>query len=116
VYNRGFSTGFYFGVPGLDGFSPEKNMNASEKKRRAVGVVENYYPEQHAAAVRLLEEGISIGDEIIIEGNTTYLRQQVGSLKKRGKDLSRAEKGDEVGLAVDNPVRKNDIIFILELK
>ena len=83
VYNRGFSTGFYFGVPGLDGFSPEKDMNASEKKRRAVGVIENYYPKQQAAAVRLLEEGIAVGDEIVIEGNTTYLRQQVSSLKKR---------------------------------
>lgn len=113
VYNRGFSTGFYFGVPGLEGFSPAKNMNASEKKRRAVGVVENYYPKQQAAAVRLLEEGIAVGDEILIEGNTTYLRQQVRSLKKRGKDLSRAEKGDEIGLAVDGIVRKNDRIFII---
>ena len=57
VYNRGFSTGFYFGAPGLEGFSPAKNMNVSEKKRRAVGIVENYYPKQKAAAVKLLEGG-----------------------------------------------------------
>ena len=101
VYNRGFSTGFYFGVPGLDGFSPEKDMNASEKKRRAVGVIENYYPKQQAAAVRLLEEGIAIGDKIVIEGNKTYLRQQVSSMMKKGGRSSKAEKGDEVGLAVD---------------
>jgi len=88
-------------------------MNASKNKRRAVGVIENDYPKQQAAAVRLLEEGIAIGDEIIIEGSTTYLRQQVSSLKKQGKDLARAEKGDEVGLAVDGIVRKNDLIFIL---
>ncbi len=113
VYNRGFSTGFYFGVPGLDGFSPEKDMNASEKKRRAVGVIENYYPKQQAAAVRLLEGGIVVGDEIVIEGNTTYLRQWVSSLKKKGKALARAEKGDKVGLAVDGEVRKNDRIFIV---
>lgn len=113
VYNRGFSTGFYFGIPGLDGFFPEKDMNASENKRRAVGVIENYYPKQQAAAVRLLEGGIAIGDKIIIEGSTTYLRQQVSSLKKQGKDLARAEKGDEVGLSVDGIVRKNDLIFIL---
>jgi putative protease len=113
VYNRGFSTGFYFGVPGLEGFSPAKNMNASEKKRRAVGIVENYYPKQQAAVVRLLEAGIAVGDEIFIEGSTTYLRQQVRSLKKEGKDLLKAEKGDEVGLAVDSVVRKNDRIFII---
>lgn len=113
VYNRGFSTGFYFGTPGLDGFSPEKDMNASEKKRRAAGVIENYYPKQHAASVRLLEEGIAIGDTIVIEGSKTYLRQQVSSMKKGGMDLLKAEKGDEVGLAVDGIVRKNDRIFII---
>jgi len=116
VYNRGFSTGFYFGVPGLEGFSPEKDMNASEKQRRAVGIIENYYPKQQVAAVRLLEEGISVGDEILIEGNTTYLRQQVSSLKKKGDTVTKAEKGETVGLAVKEPVRKNDRIFIMQLK
>lgn len=116
VYNRGFSTGFYFGVPGLEGFSPEKDMNASKKHRRAVGVIDNYYPKQQAAAVRLLEEGLAAGDEIVIEGNTTYLRQQVRSLMKKGEALERVEKGDIVGLAVDGPVRKNDRIFIVDLK
>ncbi|MGB9939389.1 peptidase U32 family protein [Methanosarcina sp.] len=113
VYNRGFSTGFYFGVPGLEGFSPEKDMNASEKQRRAAGVIENYYPEQQAAAVRLLEEGLTVGDEVIIEGNTTYLRQRVRSLKKKGELLERVKKGEMVGLAVDGPVRRNDRIFII---
>lgn len=113
VYNRGFSTGFYFGVPGLEGFSPEKGMNASEKKRRAVGVVENYYPKQQAAAIRLLEGGLATGDEILIEGSTTYLKQHVRSLMKKGVSLQTAEKGDEVGLAVDSTVRKNDRIFII---
>jgi len=116
VYNRGFSTGFYFGVPGLEGLSPEKDMNASEKQRKAVGIIENYYPKQQAAAVRLLEEGIAVGDEIIIEGNTTYLRQRIRSIKKQGEVLEMAEKGDLVGLAVNGAVRKNDRIFTLRMK
>jgi putative protease len=113
VYNRGFSTGFFFEAPGLEGFSPEKSMNNSEKKRQIAGVVENYYPEQRAAAVKLLEKGIEIGDEIIIEGSTTYLRQKVSSLKKKGKTLEKAEKGEEIGLAVDGKVRKNDLIYVV---
>ena len=113
VYNRGFSTGFYFGTPGLESFSPEENMNVSEKKKKAVGIVTNYYPKQKAAAVRLLEEGLAVGDEILIEGNTTYLKQSVSSLKKEEKDITKAEKGDEVGLAVNNIVRKNDLIYLI---
>lgn len=113
VYNRGFSTGFYFGVPGLEGFSPEKGMNASENRRRAAGIVTNYYPKAGAAAVRLLEEGLAVGDEILIEGSTTYLRQQVRSMKKGGLPLDRAEKGDELGLCVEGKVRENDRIYIM---
>jgi putative protease len=113
VYNRGFSTGFYFGAPGLEGFSPDKGMNVSDKKRRAVGIVENYYPKQQAAAIKLLEGELAIGDEILVEGSTTYLKQQVRSLMKKGLNLQKAEKGDEVGLAVDSLVRKNDRIFII---
>ncbi|HII01177.1 TPA: U32 family peptidase [Methanosarcinaceae archaeon] len=116
VYNRGFSTGFYFGVPGLEGFSPEKGMNASENKRRAAGIVTNYYPKAGAAAVRLLEEGLAVGDEILIEGSTTYLKQQVRSMRKEGLPLNRAEKGDEVGLSVEGTVRENDRIYIIQLK
>ena len=50
---------------------------------------------------------------IVIEGSKTYLRQQVSSMKKGGKDLLRAEKGDEIGLIVDGMVRKNDRVFII---
>ncbi len=39
VYNRGFSTGFYFGTPGPDGIAIEADMNASTMRRQAVGLV-----------------------------------------------------------------------------
>ena len=48
-------------------------MNTSRKKRLAMVMVVNFYSKLKVTAVRLLEEGIKIGDEIIIEGNTTYL-------------------------------------------
>ena len=43
VFNRGFSTGFYFGIPGPDGMYIEKDMNISPIRRQAVGIVTNYY-------------------------------------------------------------------------
>lgn len=113
-YNRGFSTGFYFGVPGPDGLGYESDMNASPVQRQAVGVVLNYFPERGAAAVRLLEKGLAVGDRIIIEGATTYLEQEVGSLMKSGRSISEAEKGLEVGLGVQDRVRENDRVFKVE--
>jgi len=112
-YNRGFSTGFYFGVPGPDGLAYEHDMNASPVQRQAVGVVLNYYPEQNAAAVRLLEHGLAVGDNIIIEGNTTYLEQKVLSLMGDGRSIKSADQGQDVGLGVECKVRKNDRVYIL---
>jgi putative protease len=111
VYNRGFSTGFYFGVPGPDGQAVEADMNASPVSRHAVGVVLNYYSKQEAAAVRLLEQGLAVGDLIVIEGTNTYLEQQVMSLHKEEKSVQKALKGDEVGLGVTGKVRKNDRVY-----
>jgi putative protease len=113
-YNRGFSTGFYFGVPGPDGLGYESDMNASPVQRQAVGVVLNYFPKESAAAVRLLEQGLAVGDRIIIEGTTTYIEQEVESLMKAGKFILEAEKGLEVGLGVLDRVRENDRVFKVE--
>ena len=113
-YNRGFSTGFYFGVPGPEGLAYEHNMNVSPVKRQAVGVVANYYSKQNAAAVRLLEQGLAVGDNIIIEGYTTYLEQEVKSLIIDGEAVKEAGQGQEVGLGVDGIVRENDRVFRVE--
>ncbi len=113
-YNRGFSTGFYFGVPGPEGLAYEHNMNVSPVKRQAVGVVTNYYSKQNAAAVRLLEQGLAVGDNITIEGHTTYLEQEVGSLIVDGETAKEAGQGQEVGLGVDGIVRENDRVFKVE--
>jgi putative protease len=110
-YNRGFSTGFYFGTPGPEGLAYEHNMNVSPVKRQAVGVVTNYYSKQNAAAVRLLEQGLAVGDNITIEGHTTYLEQEVGSLIVDGEPAKEAGRGQEVGLGVDEVVRENDRVF-----
>lgn len=113
-YNRGFSTGFYFGTPGPEGLAYEHNMNVSPVKRQAVGVVTNYYPKQNAAAVKLLEQGLSVGDNIVIEGYTTYLEQDVRSLIVDGESAKEAGQGQEVGLGVDKVVRENDRVYKVE--
>ncbi|MGP8321804.1 MAG: peptidase U32 family protein [Methanosarcinaceae archaeon] len=113
-YNRGFSTGFYFGVPGPEGLAYEHNMNASPIRRQAVGVVTNYYPKQNAAAVRLMEQGLVLGDNIIIEGYTTYLEQKVESLIVERKAVKEALQGQEIGLGVNKVVRENDRVFKVE--
>lgn len=114
VYNRGFSTGFYFGVPGPDGLAVEKDMNASSVRRQAVGVVQNYFVKQGAAAVRLMEGGLTVGDSIVIEGTSTYLEQEVESLMIGVDLVQEAGKGQDVGMKVADRVRENDRVFRVE--
>lgn len=110
-YNRGFSTGFYFGDPGAEGLAMDQAMNASPVRKQAVGIVTNFFPRKNAASVRLLEGGLDLGDAIIIEGSTTYIEQRVSSLIVEGENVLSAEKGQEAGLAVADKVRKNDRVF-----
>jgi putative protease len=114
VYNRGFSTGFYFGVPGPDGLAVEKDMNASSVRRQAVGVVQNYFVKQGAAAIKLMEGGLAVGDSIVIEGTSTYLEQEVESLMIGVDLVQKAGKGQDVGMKVADRVRENDRVFRVE--
>ncbi|WP_135612958.1 U32 family peptidase [Methanococcoides sp. AM1] len=115
VFNRGFSTGFYFGIPGPDGMAIERDMNISVIKRQAVGVVTNYYRKQGAAEVKLLETSLEVGDDIIIEGKNTYLEQKVKEIRNDDGPVQKAESGDVVGLAIEGKVRENDRVYKLEV-
>jgi len=111
VFNRGFSTGFYFGVPSKEGFMLDKDMNASVTRKQAVGVVSNYYSKKSVAALNLHDSSLSVGDKIVIEGNSTYLEQEVKSLVVDGLPVQSAARGEEVGIAVEGKVRRNDRVF-----
>jgi putative protease len=89
-------------------------MNVSPVKRQAVGVVTNYYSKQNAAAVRLLEQGLAVGDNVTIEGHTTYLEQEIRSLIVDEEAVKEAWRGQEVGLGVDGVVRENDRVYKVE--
>ena len=70
VYNRGFSSGFYFGIPSSEEYAGVSGSKATTRKVY-VGKVLNYFKEPKAAQV-LIESGkIKLNDEILIIGETT---------------------------------------------
>jgi putative protease len=113
VYNRGFSTGFYFGTPGKEGINFESSGNAGSTKRLQLGKVVHYYPQVEVASINLIHNNLEIGDQILIEGETTYLEGEVESIEKNGKQIKKAKKGEEVGIKVLERVRKNDRVFLI---
>ncbi len=122
VYNRGFSTGFYFGLPKGSEIEREREGNVSDFRKKEIGKVLSYYPEKKAAKILLTSGKLKLNDEIYIIGThtSTYLRQKINSLQiKQKKNLTETplvkSKSISVGILVDKPVKKNDKIFKLEV-
>ena len=125
VYNRGFSTGFYFGMPNGSEIEREVEGNVSDYRKIEIGKVLSYYPEKKAAKILLTSGKLKLDDEILFLGThtDTFLRQRVSSIQiKQKKNLTETSlvtnKNNRisVGILVDKPVKKNDKIFKIKLR
>ncbi len=75
-----------------------------------VGKVSHYYSKIGVAVVDL-EETLRKGDKIEIEGKTTKLSQTVTSMQLNHKDIEVAEKGQSIGIKVEDRVREGDKVY-----
>ncbi|MDD4358425.1 MAG: U32 family peptidase [Candidatus Pacebacteria bacterium] len=114
VYNRGFSTGFYFGEPGPEGISYNQADNISKYEKVLVGHVTHYYPRIGVALINLKHRGLSANQDIQIEGEKTFIEQKTESMEMSGKEIKRAKKGEEIGIKVKEKVYNNDNVFVLK--
>lgn len=114
VYNRGFSTGFYFGTPGKEGISYDKADNLSSTKKIRVGKVVRYYSRLKVASIQLQSGGLKVGESIIIEGPKTFLEQKIVSMQIQQKQIKTGKKGQEIAIKIDKKVKPGDNIFILK--
>lgn len=114
VYNRGFSTGFYFGEPAKEGISYNKADNVSKYEKVLIGHITHYYPKINVALVKLKHKNIKQNDFIQIEGNKTFIEQKIESMELNNTQVKNAKKGEEIAIKVKNKVFKNDNIFVLK--
>jgi len=114
VYNRGFSSGFYFGTPMAGDFSWSENGEQSERKK-FVGKVFKYWPKVGACSVRMSAGRLRVGDSCyLISDSVGCKRCVVKSIEFEGRRVKVAKKGWEVG--VDFGVRvKGDVDIYLIL-
>ena len=111
VYNRGFSTGFYLGKP-INVWSKTYGSKAT-KKKVYVGVVKNYYPKVKVAEVKLETRGLKLNQNIMFTGKTTFFKQIVKEMEIEHKAIKEAKKQQTIAIKVDEKVRKNDKLFLL---
>ena len=75
-----------------------------------VGYVTHYYGIPEAATV-LLTDGLEVGDYVHIAGANTEFYQRVESIQIDLRPTRKARAGAEIGLKVDAPVLKGDVVY-----
>jgi putative protease len=113
VYNRGFSSGFYFGKPGADDYADIYGSKATTKKEY-VGKVLNYYKKSKIAYVELESGKIAVDDRIIIIGPTSgVIDLSLNKIIKDEVSINNAGKSDRITFPCDFQVRPHDRVYLI---
>ncbi len=87
-----------------------KTKPTKKVKVTIIGTVTHYFPKVNAAVVKL-KKPLSVGDTVLIKGSTTQFKQKIESMQIDHVVISKAKKGDEIGLEVKDRVREHDLLI-----
>ncbi|MEK6844732.1 MAG: hypothetical protein AABX44_00595 [Nanoarchaeota archaeon] len=89
-----------------------KIFKKSEKKSagKLLGEVSNYFEHVGVAAIKLDAE-LKVGDKIRVVGGEVNFEQNVESMQIRHEKVTKAKKGDEIGIKIKEKVRKGYNVF-----
>ena len=111
VYNRGFSSGFYFGQPGSESYTKTFGSIATTKKVY-IGRVLNYYKKSKIAFVRAEADSLAAGDLIYIIGSTTgVVELKLNKIIQDDIELNSVNKGNDFTFECKELVRANDRVY-----
>jgi len=117
VYNRGFSAGFYFGVPEQKDYT-EGYGNRSTTRKKHIGKVINYFKKSKIVHIKIEADSLSTGEEIYFIGETTGVAElTIESMQKDSSQIESATKGDEITFKCESTVRPRDKVYkIIDIK
>ncbi len=111
VYNRGFSSGFYFGTPGKEEFSDTYGSHASTRKVY-LGKVLNYFKKESVGHARIMSGEVKKGDQLYIIGDTTgVVELELNDFYSNDKSAESAAKGEEITFKCPEIIRTNDKVY-----
>ena len=110
VFNREFWDGYYLGQR-LGEWSANYGSEATHRKVY-VGKITNYFAKIGVAEILLEAQSLSVGDEILITGETTgAYEDKVEEIRVDLKPVETARKGDLLSIKTQDLVRRNDKVF-----
>ena len=80
---------------------------------KQIGKVIHYYDKIGVAIVELTA-GLKAGESIRIEKDGEGFEEEVGSMQVEHKDVSKAKKGEQVGIKVKERPKGNAAVYLLE--
>ncbi len=111
VYNRGFSNGFYLGLPNADDFATTYGSTATTRKEY-IGKVINFFKKTNVIHAHIEAGSLKVGDNIYISGETTgIIEMKVESLLMDGLSLTEVKQGDKPTFVSSEVVRERDKIY-----
>ncbi len=81
-----------------------------DEEKKLIGKIAHYYAKIGVAVIDL-EDDLSVGDEISIEGSSTNVKQNVESMQVEHENIETAKAGDSVGMKVIDRVREGDAVY-----
>lgn len=110
VFNRGFWNGYYLGQR-LGEWSKNYGSEATHRKIY-VGKVTNYFSKINVAEILLETQNLSVGDEILITGETTGAYENIiDEIRVDLKSVETVEKGTYFSIETKELVRRNDKVY-----
>ena len=115
VYNRGFSSGFYFGKPSSEDYADIYGSKATTRKEY-IGRVLNYYKRSKIAYIKLETGKLKTDDEIMITGPTSgVVNLNLDEILLEETAVNNAVKGDKITFPCDELVRHNDSVYLISV-
>ncbi|QQS35681.1 MAG: U32 family peptidase [Ignavibacteriales bacterium] len=113
VFNRGFSSGFYFGIPSSEEYADIYGSKAATRKVYT-GRVINYYKKNKVVYISIESGAVYTGDDILIIGPTTgVVEVKPDIILNEDKNVSSASKGERVTFPCSVLVRPHDNVYVV---
>lgn len=88
-----------------------KKVEKEVVEGQLIGKIIHYYDHIEVGIIELNKGALEIGDKIHVKGHVTDFEQEITSIQINHEQISKAKKGDVIGLKVKDKSREGDLVY-----